>query len=309
VPIYYSTSAGLVSPAYPHSAIIKPMGFLVGTCGYDYPEWVGAERFYPPGLESDRKSFLTYYASQFALVELNFTHYGHTSPKQMEGMLTRVRPEAELYLLEGVFKPRADFAFSLKAYRELTHEISERFAGAAGKFQRDIAPLREAGKLAAVVFQFPPSFRPGGETANYLAQVAELFADYPAVFEFRHQDWFRDQAVEGLRRLNVPLCWVDGPASSRLPRLFFPRTGGFAYARFHGRNEEHWWAAADTPDGEAKQARYHYRYANRELEELAQAIGETGAPKSFLLFNNHVEGNATRNARDLQAILDRLFVE
>lgn len=285
------------------------MGFLVGTCGYDYPEWVGAERFYPPGLEGRRREFLTYYASQFALVELNFTHYGHTSAKQLEGMLARVRPEAHLYLLEGAFKPRADFAFSIKAYRELTHEILEGFGDSARKFQRDLAPLREADKLAAVVFQFPPSFRPGGDTARYLAEIAEMFAEYPAVWEFRHHEWFEQQAVEGLRRLNVPLCWVDGPASSRLPRLFFPATGGFAYARFHGRNEEHWWAAAETPGDHAKWERYRYRYTGGELDELAQAIAQSGAQKGFALFNNHPVADAPKNARDLQGILDRLFGE
>ncbi len=285
------------------------MGFLAGTCGYDYPEWVGSERFYPPGLQGHRDKFLTYYASQFPLVELNFTYYGHTSPGQMERMLARVRPEVELYLLEGAFKPRADFAFSLKAYRELTHDIPPDFAAVAQQFQRDIAPLREAGKLAAVVFQFPPSFPPGGETMRYLAELAQRFAGYPAVFEFRHRAWFTDEAADGLKRLGVPLCWVDGPASSRLPRLFFPLTGSFAYARFHGRNEDHWWATAETPPDRAKRERYRYCYRESELDELAQAIARSGAQKGFALFNNHPVADAPKNARDLQAILDRLFGE
>ena len=303
-----------MKPGLPFSSIITEMGFLVGTSGYDYPEWIGAERFYPPGLEGRRRDFLTYYASQFPLVELNFTHYGHTSPQQLEGMLARVRPEAELFLLEGAFRPRADFAFSLKTYRELTHDIKPDFRTVAAKFQQDIAPLRDAGKLAAVVFQFPPSFRPGAETAKYLAQTAELFAEYPAVFEFRHQDWFNDEAAEGLRRMNVPLCWVDGPASSRLPRLFFPVTGGFAYARFHGRNEEHWWARAkEDGRGEgsdahlrgdaAKSARYDYSYTQPELVELAEAITKTKADDTRILFNNHVAAKAPANARNLAEIL------
>jgi len=283
--------------------------FVVGTSGYDYPEWVGEDRFYPASLARDRKSFLTYYASQFPLVELNFTYYGHTNPRQIEGMLKRVRPEAELHVLEGAFAPREDFSFAVKAYRELTHEVSREYAEVARKFLADIEPLNDAGKLAAVVFQFPPSFRPGAETAKYLGSLADAFADYPKAFEFRNSAWFSEPVAETLGRYRVPLCWVDAPLSSHLPRHFFPLTGDFAYARFHGRSEEHWWAKADTPGEEAKQARYHYRYASKELEELARAIGETGAPKAFLLFNNHVETHAVRNARDLQEILDRLFGE
>lgn len=40
---------------------------LIGTSGYDSPEWKGV--FYPP--EVKRADFLSYYATQFNAVELN----------------------------------------------------------------------------------------------------------------------------------------------------------------------------------------------------------------------------------------------
>ncbi|OGK09109.1 MAG: hypothetical protein A2Y63_03735 [Candidatus Riflebacteria bacterium RBG_13_59_9] len=127
------------------------------------------------------------------------------------------------------------------------------------------------------------------------------------MFEFRTSAWFDERVLAELRGYNVPLCWVDGPVSSQLPRHFFPLTGSFAYARFHGRNEANWWAKADTPSDESKHSRYHYRYTNSELEELAVALAASGASQGYLLFNNHPVAGAPKNARDLQAILDRLF--
>lgn len=292
------------------------MRFHIGTCGYDYPEWVGEGRFYPPSLEGQRRDFLTYYASQFPLVELNFTYYGHTSPAQCESMLKRVRPEASLILLEGEYAPRADFAFSIKAYRELTHEITGDYSAVAAQFKGDIAPLRDAKKLSAVVFQFPPFFTPRADAGSYLSSLAEMFADMPIVFEFRHSAWFTPQAAEMMAARNIPMCWVDAPAASHLPRLFFPLTGGFAYARFHGRNEANWWARAkEDGHGEkagsdahlradaAKNARYDYSYTQLELMELAQAIAKTKAADTHILFNNHVAAKAPANARNLAEIL------
>ena len=44
---------------------------LIGTSGYDYPEWKGV--FYPP--EIKRADFLSYYSTQFNALELNNTFY------------------------------------------------------------------------------------------------------------------------------------------------------------------------------------------------------------------------------------------
>lgn len=44
---------------------------LIGTSGYDYPEWKGV--FYPEDLK--RKDFLSFYATQFNALELNNTFY------------------------------------------------------------------------------------------------------------------------------------------------------------------------------------------------------------------------------------------
>ena len=49
----------------------KMPNLLIGTSGYDYPEWKGV--FYPEDLK--RKDFLIFYATQFNALELNNTFY------------------------------------------------------------------------------------------------------------------------------------------------------------------------------------------------------------------------------------------
>ena len=52
---------------------------LIGTSGYDYPEWKGV--FYPEDLK--RKDFLSYYATQFNALELNNTFYSMPTAERL----------------------------------------------------------------------------------------------------------------------------------------------------------------------------------------------------------------------------------
>lgn len=288
--------------------MIRMVAFRVGTCGYDYLDWVGEERFYPPSVASNRPDMLTFYASQFSILELDFTHYGETSPKQLESMLKRVHTAKTIYLIDGSFTPKEDFQFSIKAYRSLTHEIDETYPASAKKFISDISPLRESGRLCAVLFQFPPSFRPTQESLDYLKRLHELFREIPIVYEFRYKRWFSGEVVDLLSELSCAFCWVDAPKTAGVPRHFFPLTADFAYARFHGRNELDWWRGSDEA-GTSRSARYHYLYPEKEIEELARAIVETGAKRGYILFNNHPVADAPKNARQMEITLERLLSE
>jgi uncharacterized protein YecE (DUF72 family) len=46
--------------------------------------------------------------------------------------------------------------------------------------------LRDAGKLGAVLLQFPFSFRQTPDDVKYLLALLRRFADYPLVVEMRH---------------------------------------------------------------------------------------------------------------------------
>jgi uncharacterized protein YecE (DUF72 family) len=286
------------------------MRLAVGTCGYDYAEWVGEDRFYPPGLAHARADWLTYYASQFPIAELNFTHYGEASPRQLEQMLKRVQPSRTLYLLEGDFTPLSGFQFVIKAYASLTHSVSEDWRAQARKFMEDTAPLRESGTLLGVLAQFPSRAHYNTDLSAYVGALADALAPVTLIVEFRHPRWFDADARERLRQAGVVFCEVDAPAEAKLPSLFdtlpdavVPEgVGGapFAYLRLHGRREGAWWR------GDAA-SRYEYRYAQEQLARLAQRLLQSYAERTYVLFNNHRHADAAKNARQLEEIVTALL--
>lgn len=293
------------------------MQILIGTCGYDYPEWVGTDRFYPPGLANNRSSWLTYYASQFPLIELNFTYYGHTNPQQLAKMLRRVQPEFRLVLLEGEFAPQPGFSFVIKVYAGLTHEIDKDWRKLAGKFCDDIAPLQESGKLLGALAQFPPRFRPAVGTLGYIKQLATELAPRQLIVEFRHMSWFSEEPTLFLQKHGIVQVGVDAPEEAKLPRAFDQLTDNgpaagrarsreavkvapFTYYRLHGRCSSAWWA------GDAL-SRYEYCYSNKQLELFAEKLVQSQAPRNYVLFNNHRHADATRNARHLEELITGLL--
>ena len=106
---------------------------LIGTSGYDYPEWKGV--FYPVDLK--RKDFLLYYSTQFNALELNNTFYNMPTAEKMLSFYERS---------EGKLN------FSIKANRLLTHEISPQWQTAADDFKKAVSPLSEKGVLSAILF-------------------------------------------------------------------------------------------------------------------------------------------------------------
>jgi len=160
---------------------------LVGTSGYNYPEWKGA--FYPAALPASK--MLPYYAERFPTVEVNYTFYRLPNSKTVHGWAAATPP---------------GFTFALKASQRITHFQRLRDVEESVRFFCNMARLLEA-KLGPLLFQLPPSFR---KDAARLAGVLELIpADLRAAFEFRHPTWFDDEVYGLLRGKNAALCIVD----------------------------------------------------------------------------------------------------
>ena len=288
------------------------MPVIAGTCGYDYAEWVGAGRFYPPGLAGRRSEWLTYYASRFKVAELNFTYYGETNPKQLESMLARISPTRELRLLEGDYRPQADFQFTIKAYAALTHEITLQWMSSAARFLHDIEPLLNSGKLLGVLAQFPSRYHVSAEALHYVLELAEALQPAQLITEFRHADWLRAKPRAELWRHGVVVCGIDAPRAAGMPSVFradeSALTGNddqswsvpFRYLRLHGRREETWWT------GDAA-ARYDYAYTPHQVEQLAQVLLATSVERTYAMFNNHRQANAAKNALQLEDIINKLL--
>jgi uncharacterized protein YecE (DUF72 family) len=253
---------------------------LVGTSGYSYEDWIGP--VYPPGTK--RQDFLSLYSRQFPVVELNFSFYQQPSPRTLERMLSVAGP---------------DFSFALKAHRSMTHEIGESWEKDILAFRSGIQPMVEAGRLAAVLLQFPFSFKYTPDSRERLAGLCEKLHGLPLAVEFRKREWLRDTVYDGLRERGASLVSVDEPD---LPNLLPPvteTTGRFGYIRLHGRNKAQWWTGDNA-------SRYDYLYNTDELGEWVQRIKVIlqRVPILLVFFNNHWRGNAAQNAREMRRLLE-----
>ncbi len=186
--------------------------YWLGCSGWAYDDWVGP--FYPPGTPPGE--FLERYARVFPTVEVDSSFYRAPSPYL-------VRRWAE--------RTPGSFRFSLKAPREITHEPDEtQRATVLAGFLRAIEPLRSAGKLGALVLQFPGSFRaPSGE-ARLDRLLDAIPSEFPLAVELRHGSWWSEATRERLGRRQAALVWSVVPATQ--PPAWV--TADFVYARFVG---------------------------------------------------------------------------
>jgi len=252
---------------------------LVGTSGYAYSEWVDAG-FYPPGTGTAR--MLACYARSFPVAEINYTWYQMPKAAAMDRMRRRA-PEG--------------FRFAAKLTRTLTHEVDAKgWPAQAALYRKGIAPLVQSRQLLAVLVQLPPFFRRTPDNRRYLARLLDALEDLPLAVEFRHASWATDRVFAALEARRVALACVDVPD---LPDLFPPlvvtTSPDLFYLRFHGRNAKGWRSGS-------MQNQFDYDYSEAELAQWSReripklaARAKTGV----IFFNNHVRGQAPKNARML----------
>jgi uncharacterized protein YecE (DUF72 family) len=256
---------------------------LIGTSGYSYQDWVGP--VYPAGTPA--RDFLRLYTAEFPFTELNFSYYRQLDARTMARMIHGVDER---------------FRFAVKAYKGLTHEIGSDFRRLAAQFREGVSPLIEAGKLSAVVAQFPYSFHYAPRNRTHLQQLCTELAGLPLAVEFRNTDWLRESVWAGLRSQGVAFVNVDEPDLPGLPQPSAHVTAGFAYVRFHGRNRANWWQGDNA-------SRYDYLYSDTELAAWVPRIQKMASGQAgtiMVAFNNHWAGQAVANARTLAAMVAKI---
>jgi uncharacterized protein YecE (DUF72 family) len=294
---------------------------LIGTSSWTDPTLVKESDFYPPGVGTAEKR-LRYYATQFPLVEVDSTYYFPPSEKNSALWIERTP---------------AHFTFNVKAYSLLTNhptktgslwtdlraQLPEEIASAKRvyrdklpdevvdeawqRFRDALMPLHSAGKLGAVLFQFPQWFVISKASKAYIEEAASRLPDFRVAVEFRHKSWMREDNVDEtlgfLRERNLPYVAVDMPQGfdSSLPPIAEATADDLAMVRFHGRNRENWNMKTETAT-----PRFKYLYTRDELadwvpkvEQLAEQTRET-----HVLMNNCYRDFGVRNARDLGDMLD-----
>ncbi len=256
---------------------------FVGTSGFSYTEWVEAG-FYPPGTKSG--NMLLLYTRQFSITELNYTWYQMPRAEAIERQRRQVPQE---------------FLFAAKLTRSLTHEIDpQEWPNQAVNYREGVAPLVQAGQLAAVLIQLPPWFHRTPPNRKYLAALLDKLHGLPLAIEFRHSSWANDRVFAELERRRVALVAVDEPELPGLfPALNIVTHPDLFYVRFHGRNAKGWRSGN-------MQLQFDYNYSDDELHEWIENKIEPmsdRARRGIIFFNNHVRAQAPENARRMVGLL------
>jgi uncharacterized protein YecE (DUF72 family) len=255
---------------------------FIGPAGWDYADWQGV--VYPAGLKgTDRLSFL---ASLFGVVEVNVTFYRPLAPNLARRWLEAVQDAP-------------DFRFTAKLWQIFTHE-RRLPAAELRQFQEGLTPLLTAGRLGALLAQFPYSFHNTGDNRAYLAELKHALPQFPLTVEVRHRSWQQQAVKEFLAQAGLDFCNVDQPLVSYPMGATRWVTGSRGYLRCHGRRQETWFEF-----GADRGARYDYLYSPEELADLADRSRELleKATETYVIFNNHPAGQAVANALELAHLL------
>ena len=183
----------------------------------------------------------------------------------------------------------------------MTHEVKKGlWQKETTLFRQGIEPLIRANKLLCILIQLPPYFRRTLEFRNYLAALLDELAGLPLAVEFRHDSWVNDRVFSELERRRITLVSVDEPDLPGLfPFLDVVTNPDLFYIRFHGRNAKGWRSGN-------MQKQFDYNYNDWELKEWAAVIKKSMMPEAVaggIYFNNHVRGQAPKNALRLIALL------
>ena len=194
------------------------------------------------------------------------------------------------------------FAFTAKLWKRFTHERDTAFTRSdVATVRRGFGPMHDAGKLGAVLLQFPWSFRRNEENRIWLDDVTRAFEELPLVVEVRHVSWAVPEFYDELRERGIGFVNIDQPLFKNSVKPSSTVTSPVGYVRIHGRNYRDWFRKDAGPI-----ARYDYLYSPAELESWAtraQEVAEAGADDVYAITNNHYRGQAGVNALQLRSMV------
>ena len=211
------------------------------------------------------------------------------------------------------------FLFAVKLFQKFTHPDMYLARDGATDwdlsradfdlYRAGIAPLAEAGRLSAVLAQFPPSFHRDDDTRAYLDWLLGGLAAFPVAVELRHKSWSDDHAgtCQLLDAHRAAWVMIDEPkfrSSIEQPAgALAEDVAPIAYLRLHGRNAAAWWDHSTADD------RYNYLYSPDELQPFAERAraAATSHKRVLIHFNNHFSAKAVANAAVLKHDLGQLL--
>jgi len=294
---------------------------LVGISSWTERTLIKEGNFYPAGAKT-AEARLQFYASQFPIVEVDSTYYF---------------PPSERNAILWLERTPKDFTFNIKAYSLLTNHPTKRESLYADlrdelpkelekkrnlyreqlpedaveqvwqRFHDALMPLHSAGKLGAVLFQFPQWFVIARKNKEYVLECRDRLKDFRIAVEFRHKSWLeernREETIGFLEENGLPFVCVDMPQGfdSSLPPIAVATSKDLAMVRFHGRDPKAW-----TTKSETAAERFRYEYKEKELREWVPKIKDLSqqARETHVLMNNCYRDYAVNNARELRSLLE-----
>ncbi|WP_411831237.1 DUF72 domain-containing protein [Paenibacillus dokdonensis] len=259
--------------------------------------WGDHDEIYPKGTKAGEK--LQVYSNRFPIVELDSSFYAVPSPERMQKWSEQT-PDS--------------FGFIVKAYQGMTGHARGKipFADTRSMFQafRESAEeMQKAGKLRAILFQYPPWFDCDRKHVEMLRRTREWMDGFPLALEFRHQSWFHGEMMDKTLGFMREEGWIhsicDEPQAGEgsVPMILEPTRDDFTLVRLHGRNAAGWHSSGQP---NWREVRYLYRYNEQELLEWEGNINKLleSTQNCWVIFNNNSGGDAAGNAIQLMNLLN-----
>lgn len=294
---------------------------VVGMASWADPSLVKSKRFYPKGHSAPEK-MLRYYASQFPMVEVDSSFFAmptasnaalwvERTPENFKFNIKSFRLFTGHQTPPNVFPPDIQQALPPLTgrkknwyYADVPSEIVDELWR---RYKEAIEPLRVAGKLRAVHFQYAPWVTSAPEWKAHVEECAARMGDYRLAVEFRNKSWFGDGRAEGTlaweQALGVTHVIVDEPqgVGNYAHGVWAVTTPDLALVRLHGNNEDTWSAKGLSAASE----RFNYEYTDEELQEIARRTAAIAsvADDVQVVVNVNFEDQGIRAGRRLTALL------
>jgi uncharacterized protein YecE (DUF72 family) len=266
--------------------------------------------WYPPDVTTPEER-LRFYAERFPLVEVDSTYYSPPNERNSEIWVGRTPPgftfnvKAFSLLTQHPTKPTAlykDIRPDTKKNVYLKDLDDAAVDSVWERFLAALVPMDEAGKLGAILFQFPQWFPIGRRNKEYILECKRRCEPMRVCVEFRNRTWMsednRAETLDFLTSYAVPYVCVDMPQGypSSVPPVL-AATADLAVLRLHGHSEK--WNSRNIYE------RFGYLYSEEELREWAPRVRElsTQADTTSVLLNNCYRNYAQVNAAQLASLL------